>query len=176
MWWSDREGREHRAQLPKWLCLTLLLVLMGGCAGGPPEVKPLLLQVVAAPDLNARSSGGSQNVDVMVLQLADLDAFGQVDLLDLYPTKEIAEAALGGSLISMNRYQFAPSEERTLDLQIDPNARHLGVVVAFEQYHLATWRASVQLREEVDKDKTLFRKKRVYIALDALAVSMQLKK
>ncbi len=159
-----------------WFASLMLLALVAGCAGGPPEPKPLPLQFVAAPDLNARKSGEGQNVDVMVVQLVDLDTFSKIDLLDLYPTKAAAEAALGSSLLSISRYQFTPDEKRTLELQVDPKARFLGVVVAYEQYQIATWRASLQLQDDTLKDKMLFRNKQVKVALGSLTVAMQLEK
>lgn len=146
------------------------------CAGGPPEPQPLPVLVTTSSDLNPTRSGRVQNVDVMVFQLLDLDAFNNVDLLDLYPTKEAAQAALGASIVSMARYQFTPSEDRTLELDVDPKTRYLGVIAAFEQYHKAQWRASVQLQDESLKDKVMFRDKRVRVALDSLSVSMQLGK
>jgi type VI secretion system protein VasD len=155
--------------------LTLLLTL-AGCAGSakPPEPKSVPLTITAADDLNPRSNGTYQNVDVMVFQLAKTDTFTTADLLSFYPQADKPKQVLGADLLDTARYQLKPGQTIQLDLEVDQQARFIGVVVGFAQIDKAKWRDLVQLRDESITDKILFRDKKLTISIESLSVAVSL--
>jgi type VI secretion system protein VasD len=158
------------------LGLLAALLLIVGCAGKdkPPEPKSVPLTITASEDLNPRSSGSYQNVDVMVFQLAKTDAFTTADLLSFYPQADKPRQVLGADLLDTARFQMKPGQTLELDLEVDLNARFVGVVVGFAQFDKAKWRDLVQLRDESITDKILFRDKKLTIAIESLSVSVSL--
>ena len=152
--------------------IVVFVLVIAGCAGKPPEPKQVPLEIAGTDQLNPRENGEPQNVDVLIFQLAATDAFSTAGLLSLYPQPSKPQAVLGGDLLGLARYQVSPGQMINVDLEVEADARYVGVVVAFEQFHRANWRDVVQLRDETITDKVLFRNKKLKVTIASLSVSV----
>lgn len=157
------------------LLLLGLLGLLGACASkGPAQPEELLLEVTASAELNESAAGQPQRLDVLILQLASLDAFRAAELLELYPRPEQLRDSLGSALIASTRLQLVPASAQSAELVIEPSTRFVAVVGAFEGYREARWRADLPLFDESLTDRLLFRGQRLRIQATARSITAEL--
>lgn len=156
-------------------CLIVVVFLFEGCASTPtpPEPKAVPLIVNSGTDLNPHVDSQSQSVDLLIYYLVSPHKFADADLTSLYPLDKALQT-LGADLVDSQLIRVAPGGQQLQELQVDPRARHLGVVAAFEQYHRADWRAIVQLRDDSALDKVLFRNKSLNVTLTGLEITASL--
>jgi type VI secretion system protein VasD len=112
----------------------------------PPPPKPVL--IVPPRELQLTIKGGSQlNPDylsrpspvvVRVYLLKAEIAFGAADFFSLF---ERDGATLGADLLAREEVQLRPGRAVTISRGFPPEARYLGVVVAFRNVEKSTWRA-----------------------------------
>lgn len=111
-------------------------VLALAACGGPPPPTLVDLTMVAAPDANSYTNDGrGYPVQLSVYQLKSPDAFTATDYSQI--------GDLSGDLI--DTYTLSPGASQTVQHELDPEARYLGVVAAFRQINtgLATWKATM---------------------------------
>ncbi|MEM1432639.1 MAG: type VI secretion system lipoprotein TssJ [Pseudomonadota bacterium] len=149
---------------------------LAGCANqaAEPPPKPLDTLIAATDSINPSAAGTPQRVDLMIFQLRAATAFTESQLTALYPTVERARSALGADLLQTRKLQIAPAVEQQVEIQLDDQARYIGVLAAFEQFGQARWKDIVEVRDEQLKDKLLLRSRQLTIALDRLSVELRL--
>lgn len=111
----------------------------------PPEAKPepkvkASMVIVSSAETNPDRNGVPSPVVVRVYQLRRDVAFNRVEFLELFDDEK---KALGADLITSDEFVLAPSERRTLDVVLAPDARFVGALAAFRDYRTAQWRAIV---------------------------------
>jgi type VI secretion system protein VasD len=123
-------------------------VVVIGCASAP---KPSIatITVAASPDSNPDAQGRPQPVVVRVYQLKENVAFNGADFFALYDDEQ---KVLGPALVSRSEYMLKPSEKRSLELEVSPDARFVAAVAAFRDIRNAKWRAVVAV---TDDDETV---------------------
>lgn len=105
----------------------------------PPEAKVKAAMTLAAQgDVNPDANGRPSPVVVRVYQLRADGAFTGADFFALYNDEQ---KTLGAELITRDEFVLAPSESRTLDVTLSPDARYLGAIAAFRDIRNAQWRA-----------------------------------
>jgi type VI secretion system protein VasD len=125
------------------------LLVMSACASSPPKPARTRLTIAATPDTNPDATGRPSPVVVRVYQLKADTAFTGADFFALYDDEM---KVLGAELIGRNEYVLAPSERRTLELDVSADARFVGIVAAYRDIRNAQWRTVVQAplrRDEV---------------------------
>jgi type VI secretion system protein VasD len=155
----------------KWAIGAGLLMLVA-CASqeGPPEPKAVPMVLTTDRQLNPHADGSSQSVDVLILYLSSPRKFEAVQLSALYPGVNKPVESLGADLVDSQLVRVVPGDEQIMELQVDPQVRYIGIVVAFEQFQVAKWRGLVTLRDESALDKVLFRDKKVLVTINNLEV------
>ncbi|MEM1436987.1 MAG: type VI secretion system lipoprotein TssJ [Pseudomonadota bacterium] len=156
------------------LSLTLLALLIAGCAAKEPKPQQLKSMVVAAEELNPNRRDRSQPVVVHLYYLQQDEAFLQASFRDLTASDP---QSLGGDLLRHTQVLIGPGESQSLDQAFDPKAQYIGVVAAFTRIDDAQWRALVEvpgnsLRQRLNP----FSGKRLEIALENTSVSAQIVK
>jgi type VI secretion system protein VasD len=129
----------------------LFPVLMAGmvaasCASAP---KPAVARVTvaASPDSNPDATGRPSPVVVRVYQLKGDATFNEADFFALYDDEQ---KVLGADLITRAEYIIEPSEKRSIELSVSPEARFVGAIAAFRDIRTAQWRAIVAVGEDRD--------------------------
>ena len=124
----------------------------------PPEaaVKAPMTITVAA-DANPDRNGRPSQVVLRIYQLRTDEAFAAADLLPLYDEEK---KILGPELISRDEFVLQPSDTRTIEVAVAPEARFIGAIVPFRDDRNARWRALVPaprggLRVEVGRASVL---------------------
>lgn len=118
------------------LALLAGLAACGGPEPPPPTIVNLTLQ--AGPDINADAAGEAKPVMVKVYRLGGLGGFLDADYFSL---EADASGALGRDLVGDDAFTLAPGATEHYQREFEPDARYLGVVVAFRDIDRTSWRA-----------------------------------
>ncbi len=120
-----------------WSVVASIVVV--GCASVP---KPSIatITVAASADSNPDAAGRPSPVVVRLYQLKENVAFNGADFFALYDDEQ---KVLGGDLVSRSEYLLKPSEKRSLEIEVSPDARFVGAVAAFRDIRNARWRVVV---------------------------------
>jgi type VI secretion system protein VasD len=144
--------RHARLILHTTLAAALVAV---GCAKAPPPapVAPPLtiaaatdatvsapMTIAASADTNPDASGRPSPVVIRVYQLRTDAAFTNAEFFALFDDEQ---KVLGQELISRDEFMLAPSERRTLNVTVAPDARFVGAIAAFRDIRNAQWRGIV---------------------------------
>lgn len=124
-----------------WQILTLAL-LAAGCAKEPPPPARLVATVAAAADLNPDSSG---RPSPLVLKLYQLKAPGGFNGADFFTLHDQPEKVLAADLLGSEQLVLKPGQQLTLERELDPNTRQVGLLAAFRDIDHAMWRQSVTI-------------------------------
>ena len=140
--------------------------VLTGCASEPEPVPvpptEIVAQVAAVDSLNPDSQGRSSPLVVRLFELTAASPFDTADFFDLYDQDR---ATLGDSLVAMDEIRVAPSETKTIPRTLDDRTRFIGVVAAFRDVELSSWRGLV----EVPLNQTTT----FALTLDSLSVSIK---
>jgi type VI secretion system VasD/TssJ family lipoprotein len=131
---------------PTLLCAVFLLA---GCGGGPPKPTPTLVSVSAGDRVNLHE-GQSRPTLVKVFVLKRADAFVASDPRAL---GRDAEKALGGDLLMPAEHVIAPASTYVFKVELDGQAKFVGVAGFFRDGDSAQWRQVVELTKRTRKKK-----------------------
>ncbi len=127
--------------MPRAFTLALLAVLpLAACGGGPATVH---VHATAAADLNPDPSGSAFPAQVRLYLLRAPEKFINADYFQL---SDHEATVLGSDLVGRDEVILHPSESRVVDLQSKPDAKYVGVAVAYRNIDSATWRAVTAMR------------------------------
>jgi type VI secretion system protein VasD len=107
----------------------------------PPKPARTRLTLAASPDSNPDASGRPSPVVVRVYQLKTDTAFTGAEFFALFDDDM---KVLGVDLIGRNEYVLAPSERRTMELDVSAEAQFVGVIAAYRDIRNAQWRTVLQ--------------------------------
>ncbi len=150
-----------------WLAALCLLV---GCAAKPVKPASLRAQFVVSADANPEASGGPSPTVVRLFQLSEEGAFASADFFAVYDKEK---EVLGASLLSREEYVLTPGETRRVEIALNAQARHLGVLAAFRDIRSARWRAVTRAPEKTLTD--MLGKDGITIGIEKDVVTMTVK-
>ena len=129
----------HRPSILIAACAVMLVTI--ACASSPPKPARTRLTVAATADTNPDANGRPSPVVVRVYQLKADVSFNAAEFFALFDDEM---KVLGPDLIGRNEYTVAPSERRTLELDVSADAKFVGVIAAYRDIRNAQWRTIVQ--------------------------------
>ena len=131
-------------------------LVAGGCAKAPPPPAitppPLTIAaatdakvsapmtIVASADTNPDAGGRPSPIVIRVYQLRTDAGFANAEFFALFDDEQ---KVLGQELISRDEFMLSPSERRTLNVTVAPDARFVGAIAAFRDIRNAQWRGIV---------------------------------
>jgi type VI secretion system protein VasD len=107
----------------------------------PPKPARTRLTLAASADSNPDASGRPSPVVVRVYQLKTDGAFTGAEFFALFDDDM---KVLGPDLVGRNEYVLAPSERRTMELDVSADAQFVGVIAAYRDIRNAQWRTVLQ--------------------------------
>jgi type VI secretion system protein VasD len=122
--------------------VVVMAVMIGALALASHAKRPppqLLATVTAAEDLNPDPSGSPSPVVVRYYELRSLNAFTTTDFFALY---EGAATVLAADQLSAGELRLRPGETLPLNLELNPETKFVGIIVAFQAIDQAQWRGS----------------------------------
>lgn len=130
--------------MPSAYTLALLAVLpLAACGGLPATVH---VNATAAADLNPGPSGNAFPAQVRLYLLRAPEKFSNADYFQL---ADHEATVLGNDLVNRDELILHPRESRVIDLQTKPDAKYVGVAVAYRNIDGATWRAVTPTRGDL---------------------------
>ncbi len=140
----------------KNLALSLLtvasLVTLSGCSYffGESEPPQLRMYISASKDINPNIDDEPTPVTVRVYQLNDNEMFIKNSFIDIYNDPE---KVLGKSLIiSRSHDGVLPATDVKIEMELDPNAKFVGVIAGFANYDNENGKALIKTQRQ-DKDQ-----------------------
>jgi len=127
-----------RSSLVAAVCVATLIAI--ACASAPPKPARTRLTIAATADSNPDASGRPSPVVVRVYQLKADTGFNGAEFFDLFDDEM---KVLGGDLIGRTEYTLAPSERRTMEIDVSADAHFVGVIAAYRDIRNAQWRTIV---------------------------------
>lgn len=98
------------------------------------------MTIAASADTNPDAGGRPSPVVVRIYQLKADTAFMGADFFALFDDEM---KVLGAELIGRDEFVMAPAERRSVDVNVSPDARFVGVVAAYRDIRNAQWRVAV---------------------------------
>jgi type VI secretion system protein VasD len=123
------------------------LLLLAGCASGPPTSVHLTLR--AAAGLNPDAVGLPNPVQTHVYLLRAAETFGNTDYFQL---ADHEHAVLGADLLAQDDEFLRPGQSRELTLPVPAGTKVIAVTAAFRNIDGGTWRATTPLHGTVVVD------------------------
>lgn len=134
---------QPRTRFTALLLLTITIMTAGACRSTrlPTEQSiPLVVEVSGANDLN----GGGNAAFVHVFQLTDNAGFRTTQAESFW---QAPEQVLGDALRGANQVQLFPGANERLDLELNPDARFVGVAANLRDPDRDRWRAVLPASE-----------------------------
>ena len=121
----------------------LLLGLTTACS----SVSTLQADLQADQDLNPDLNGRPSPLVVRLYELKSLSVFSNADFFNLF---EQDVALLGDELQMRDELHFQPGESKTLERDLRPDTRYLGIIGAYRDIENARWRNSIEVEPHDD--------------------------
>jgi len=117
--------------------LVLSILVMTGCASGPPKPSNVKLTLRAAADVNPDGNGRPSPVVVRIYQLKTDTAFVKAEFFALYDDEK---KALGEDLLTKsNEFTLGPGDSSPAPISVAPDAKFIGVIAAYRDYRNSQW-------------------------------------
>ena len=136
-----------------WLGLAgAAAISVAGCARGP-EPTPIEVTLNADSGTNPNVQGEPSPVVVRIYELKGVKAFNNASYFDLMDDEA---KTLGAELIASREYEMTPGKKQKYDRDISAEATHVGVIAGFRNIQSATWRDSIELKQEKKNEFVIF--------------------
>ncbi|MEN8179346.1 MAG: type VI secretion system lipoprotein TssJ [Pseudomonadota bacterium] len=131
------------------LMLTAVLILLGisltGCfTKKPPPPSLLVAKFLTSSHLNPNADGAPSPVIVRLYELKSAGNFKNNDFFSLFDDES---NVLADDLVARDELRFNPNETKTINRELNPATRHIGILVAFRDLDKANWRSVIQITE-----------------------------
>ncbi|MBT2338072.1 MULTISPECIES: type VI secretion system lipoprotein TssJ [Pseudomonas] len=143
--------------IPRFLLAVATALLLTACAKDAAKPQPeeaeaeantaaVELHFQAIAGLNPGATGQPAPVRVRIFELKNAAVFGRSDYFAL---AEHAQATLGADLIDQDEVLIQPDQQLSLQRDLDPATRHIGILVGYRELDQSLWRTvlSVPARE-----------------------------
>ena len=135
--------------IPRFLLAVATALLLTACAKDAAKPQPeeaeaeadtaaVELHFHAIAGLNPGATGQPAPVRVRIFELKNAATFGRSDYFAL---AERAQATLGADLIDQDEVLIQPGQQLSLQRNLDPATRHIGVLVGYRELDQSLWRA-----------------------------------
>ena len=135
--------------IPRFLLAVATALLLTACAKDATKPQPeeaeaeadtaaVELHFHAIAGLNPGAAGQPAPVRVRIFELKNAATFGRSDYFAL---AERAQATLGADLIDQDEVLIQPGQQLSLQRDLDPATRHIGVLVGYRELDQSLWRA-----------------------------------
>lgn len=149
------------------MALALAVASCGMLKASPPKPQLLKLSLSVSADVNPDAQNRPSPIVLRIYQLKDDAAFKDADFFALYDKEQ---ATLAAALVSRVEFEVAPGEQRTVDYQLSPDARFVGVAAAYRDIRNAAWRAEIGSQDKGLAGMT--KKKKMSVAAGRARVSL----
>ena len=136
-----------RISRPLSLLLPGLLAL--GVLAGCSSVSSIKADMHADNGLNPDLNGRPSPLVVRLYELKSLSVFNNADFFNLF---EQDVALLGDELQMRDELAFQPGENKTLQRELRPDTRYIGIVGAYRDIENARWRNSIPIAPHDELD------------------------
>ncbi|MFL6534948.1 MAG: type VI secretion system lipoprotein TssJ [Pseudomonas sp.] len=132
--------------IPRFLLAVAAALLLTACAKDAAQPQPeeaeadtaaIELHFHAIAGLNPGATGQPAPVRVRIFELKNAATFGRSDYFAL---AERAQATLGADLIDQDEVLIQPGQQLSLQRDLDPSTRHIGILVGYRELDQSLWR------------------------------------
>ncbi|WHS60233.1 type VI secretion system lipoprotein TssJ [Pseudomonas sp. G2-4] len=137
--------------IPRFLLAVAAALLLTACAKDAANLQPeeaeadtaaVELHFHAISGLNPGATGQPAPVRVRIFELKNAATFGRSDYFAL---AERAQATLGADLIDQDEVLIQPGQQLSLQRDLDPATRHIGLLVGYRELDQSLWRSVINV-------------------------------
>ena len=137
--------------IPRFLLAVATALLLTACAKDAANPQPeeaeadtaaIELHFHAIAGLNPGATGQPAPVRVRIFELKNAATFGRSDYFAL---AERAQATLGADLIDQDEVLIQPGQQLSLQRDLDPSTRHIGILVGYRELDQSLWRTVINV-------------------------------
>lgn len=136
-------GQRRRFAAATLVLLPVCLVALPGCGSTPPPETLVDLSLVATADLNPDANGRPSPALVRIYELTSEDPFRTATYYDL---RDEPDDTLGPTVLSRREITVNPGTALQRTLEVEDNARVMGLVVDYQDIENAIWRSYISVR------------------------------
>ncbi|OMH38683.1 type VI secretion system lipoprotein TssJ [Motiliproteus sp. MSK22-1] len=123
----------------------------------------LELQAKASEDINPAADGSAAPLVILIYELSAKSKFESSDFFSLYAEKP---ATLGDEMIARVEQNIMPGQELTINRELKPETKFIGLVAAFRDIDNASWRLIAPI-EATEKNRIKINLDKNSMALDS---------
>ena len=133
--------------IPRFLLAVATLLLLTACASDPAkpqapaeaeaDTAAIELHFHAINGLNPGASGQAAPVRVRIFELKNAATFARSDYFAL---ADRAQSTLGLDLLDQDEVVVHPGEQLSIERDLDPSTRQIGLLVGYRELDRAQWR------------------------------------
>jgi len=162
-----------------WTCAIRIAwvsaLLVSACGGdapiapAPPAPDPIVpIRILADADLNPNSAGRASPVLLRIFQLSESAEFlgAEFDALTVR-----GKETLSGVLVRREERMVQPGSEVVMELELEPQARVLGVVAEYSDLTRSNWRAVHAVDDSATSSGLVIRLRSLGVAFERAALA-----
>lgn len=143
--------RMHRPLLI--ITLVLAAVVTPGCfTKKDPAPTLMLAKILTSSHLNPNADGEPSPIIVRLYELRSIGKFQNSDFFSLFDDET---NTLANDLVVREEFRFNPEEAKTLNRELNPATRYIGISAAFRDLEEAKWRAVLEITEHQQNTYTI---------------------
>ncbi|AZE64119.1 MULTISPECIES: type VI secretion system lipoprotein TssJ [Pseudomonas] len=138
--------------IPRFLLAAATALLLSACAndtvkpeaaaGAQPSTTAVELHFHAIAGLNPGANGQAAPVRVRIFELKNAATFSRSDYFAL---ADRAQSTLGLDLLDQDEVMVQPGQQLSIQRDLDPATRQIGVLVGYRELDRAQWRAVINV-------------------------------
>ncbi len=138
---------------PIWvLCLTVALLVLGGCTWFYSDITKVDMRIVVAADVNPDDTGRPSPVVVRMFELKSPSSFESAEFFAMYHDPE---QTLGGDLVASEEFEFKPGDVQDLKYALKSESSYLALLAAYRQIDRVQWRLVLPVQLKAKNDLTI---------------------
>lgn len=135
------------------ITIILAVVVTPGCfTKKGPAPTLLLAKILTSSHLNPNADGEPSPIIVRLYELRSIGKFKNSDFFSLFDDETIT---LANDLVVREEFRFNPNETKTLNRELNPATRYIGISAAFRDLEEANWRATLEVNEHQENSYTI---------------------
>lgn len=109
-----------------------------------PAPTQILAKILTSSHLNPNADGEPSPI---ILRLYELRSVGKFQNSDFFSLFDDETNTLANDLVVREEFRFNPNETKTLNRELNPATRYIGISAAFRDLEEANWRAVLEINE-----------------------------
>jgi type VI secretion system protein VasD len=139
-----------------YISLVMILFFLTSCSLFETSKRPIKLDIdlSLADAVNLDGIGRASPTQVWIFELKSVKTFNSGDYFAL--TSADGKTPMDADVVARDEFILRPSDIKSINRNINPETKYIGVIVGYRDLPNSVWRTSIQLAYDKDPDKKRF--------------------